>query len=65
MNSDDSLFHALKFKVNEDKWSIYQEISSTLFKILLEDMKDSLVMIPFNYYSSDDIWFLDFRINWI
>ena len=31
----------------------------------MEDIKDGIVMVPFNYYFGDDMCLLDFNANWI
>ena len=38
---------------------------STLYKILLGDMKDDTMMISFNYYLGGDPCLIDFVVNWI
>jgi hypothetical protein len=44
---------------------IQREINSIQYKIVPRDMKDDMVMIPFNYCFGNDTCLQDFITNWI
>jgi hypothetical protein len=68
MNNIDSLSHGSKLKSNEDKMGVQREIKIIYLawsKILLVDLMDVMVMIPFNYCLGDDTCLIDLIANWI
>jgi hypothetical protein len=50
-------------KVTRTRWSIQQGFNSIQCNIQMGDTKNSIVMIPFNYYSEDDTCLLNFVAN--